>query len=924
MPPSPSRTRAPALATATALVVAALTGVSAQAAEATVGPDGSGGVVVDAGYLRLGMNATGQVTSLVDRRTARNHLATGQGTAPLVSLVVGGRQVTPSAVTLGQGNTLRFTNSAAGIEIDVALQEKAAYTTLEVTDVVAPQDADVQTLLWGPLATGITQTLGESVGVVRDSTFAVGLKPLTDRTEGGWPREDTAMGWQSQVSPNPSRVQVAPLEEWSVGARTSWGTLLRAFTFDYTKKRDRLTGVDGGVPYPIPVGPLADGRGSVVGSKIALFGTAPDLAPTVLSNIATDQGLPYPTINGQWQKTAQATSKSILIVSDLNAGTVDQAARFAKDGGMDMVYALGGSDGPWQSDGHYAFDGSFGGNDTAAKALVDRAKASGVQVGTHTLSDFISWYDSYASPSLSPDVTIGQSAPLSRPAAAGDTEVHLASCAPLAAGAGGTRFKIGDEVADYSSYSQAGGECKVTGVHRGIWGSSATSHPSGTAVTRLPANGYGGALGGLPIIDDIATRFATIWDTTGITGMSFDGLESASQSGWGGYGLARLVNDTFRRQSAKDGFISETSRMSSNTWDGLSRASWGELVGTDINQLYVHNAYYQDNYLPGMLGWIALPGNRGVADLEDTLARAASWNAGSGFRTSVGSLASGPNTAKLLDAVKQWDAARNLGAFTTAQLASFRDQSTHWHLSVITPGKAWSLQQLDGTGRPVGGAQPVTAPTPAFTTTSLPAAITGSLYEARVVTNNPSAIRYTVTSGALPAGLTLNPDTGGITGIPSSDTAATFTVTAKGALGTADAVSTFTIAAATGPITSGLAAGKCLDDYGNLTTNGSKLNLWDCNGSAAQSWTAAGDGSLRVNGKCMDVDGGGTANGVKVQIWDCNGTGAQVWRPQPDGALLNPQSGRCLDVPRADPANGIQLQIYDCNGTPAQKWTLPV
>ncbi|MCM2423241.1 hypothetical protein [Streptomyces sp. RKAG293] len=40
--------------------------------------------------------------------------------------------------------------------------------------------------------------------------------------------------------------------------------------------------------------------------------------------------------------------------------------------------------------------------------------------------------------------------------------------------------------------------------------------------------------------------------------MSFDGLESASDAGWGQYGMARLVNGTFAQQHAKDGFLSET------------------------------------------------------------------------------------------------------------------------------------------------------------------------------------------------------------------------------------------------------------------------------------------------------------------------------------------------------------------------------
>ena len=49
----------------------------------------------------------------------------------------------------------------------------------------------------------------------------------------------------------------------------------------------------------------------------------------------------------------------------------------------------------------------------------------------------------------------------------------------------------------------------------------------------------------------------------------------------------------------------------------------------------------------------------------------------------------------------------------------------------------------------------------------------------------------------------------------------------------------------------------------------------------------------------MDVTAAGTANGTKVQLYDCNGTGAQVWQAQSNGALVNPESGRCLDDPGA-------------------------
>lgn len=66
----------------------------------------------------------------------------------------------------------------------------------------------------------------------------------------------------------------------------------------------------------------------------------------------------------------------------------------------------------------------------------------------------------------------------------------------------------------------------------------------------------------------------------------------------------------------------------------------------------------------------------------------------------------------------------------------------------------------------------------------------------------------------------------------------------------------------------------------------------------------------------------GTANGTPTQLWDCNGTGAQTWVTRSDGTLFNPQSGRCLDDSGNKQQPGDILQIWDCNGTTAQRFTL--
>ncbi|MFI5845553.1 ThuA domain-containing protein [Catenuloplanes sp. NPDC051500] len=124
----------------------------------------------------------------------------------------------------------------------------------------------------------------------------------------------------------------------------------------------------------------------------------------------------------------------------------------------------------------------------------------------------------------------------------------------------------------------------------------------------------------------------------------------------------------------------------------------------------------------------------------------------------------------------------------------------------------------------------------------------------------------------------------------------------------------------TGPIV-GL-AGKCLDVAGGNSADRTKVQLYTCNQSAAQTWTRNGS-TLRALGKCLDVDGSGTTDGTKVQLYTCNNSGAQNWTPRADGTIVNPNSGKCLDVSENNSRDGQQIHIWTCLAAPNQLWRLP-
>ncbi|TQK50433.1 beta-glucanase (GH16 family) [Streptomyces sp. SLBN-118] len=125
----------------------------------------------------------------------------------------------------------------------------------------------------------------------------------------------------------------------------------------------------------------------------------------------------------------------------------------------------------------------------------------------------------------------------------------------------------------------------------------------------------------------------------------------------------------------------------------------------------------------------------------------------------------------------------------------------------------------------------------------------------------------------------------------------------------------------TGGAITGL-GGKCVDIAAANSANGTPVQLYGCNGTAAQKWNVGSDGTIRALGKCLDVASGGTANGSLVQLWDCNGSGAQRWSVTAAHDIVNPQADKCLDATGNSSAEGTRLQIWACTGAANQKWTV--
>jgi hypothetical protein len=120
---------------------------------------------------------------------------------------------------------------------------------------------------------------------------------------------------------------------------------------------------------------------------------------------------------------------------------------------------------------------------------------------------------------------------------------------------------------------------------------------------------------------------------------------------------------------------------------------------------------------------------------------------------------------------------------------------------------------------------------------------------------------------------------------------------------------------------------QCLDVPNAATTNGTRIQVFDCNGTAAQQFrfssrdvqfTSIGTGQVHVVGKCLDAPNG--AEGTRVQISDCNGTPAQHVTITSAGQLQ--MLRMCLGVANGDASNGAAVILAPCRETSSQIWQL--
>jgi hypothetical protein len=650
----------------------------------------------------LELDSKGDVVELA-LRASRVNLISPTERSPLLQLKCEGKLFPPDKAAWDPSNhslTLNFEPISATAKISV--EPKTRYIRFELTELKSAHKVDL--VVWGPYSTNIRETVGEIVGVVRNSAAAVGIQALNPKTLGGFPTQDSDIEAESDhydfgdYSDLPDELRKDQHYRGDTARYTESGSSLQA----YCRNRDSDRTIEnwGYKRYLAP----AYRDGGVVGSKIALFVCPAQDALKAIGDIELSEGLPHPMLGGDWAKQSNAATSSYLIV-DFSEKTIDQAIAMTKKAGLHYLYHSS----PFETWGHFKLKPDlFPHGWEGFRACVKKANREGIGVGFHTLSNFITPNDPYVTPKPDPRLARVGNSKLSGDLDEGGTEIPVADPEVFRQKTPMSTAVVGEELIQYSGVSEST-PWRLLNCKRGAWGSVAGKHRQGETIGKLMDHGYMVFLPNADLSKEVARNIAKLCNYAGTVQISLDGLEGNWSTGMGQYGRTLFTYEWFRSLApGLRGQINDASNPGHFNWHIATRMNWGEPWYAGFRQSqtlyrFKNQLFFERNLLPAMLGWFAVGPETTLEDVEWMLARAAGYNAGFALVTSLASTAQltadpasaealksvGPMAA-ILDAVNQWETARLGGAFDDSVRKLLRDDSKEFRL---TPNgaKSWTL-----------------------------------------------------------------------------------------------------------------------------------------------------------------------------------------------------------------------------------------
>lgn len=641
---------------------------------------------------KLGIDGRGNIVTLLDKTHGADYLSSGQP-SPLLAIRVEGVYENPATASWDESQELlSLTYPKNQTTLFIKADRGQQFVTFELQEVRS--DKEIELVVWGPYATTISQTIGECVGVVRDSLFAVGIQALNPKTIGGYPTTEDDVDPSFDIFATTSLVDVSDsmtvLYRGQTAKHTEFGSVLQAYCRN--REKERIIPMWGHQQYTAP----AYQDGGVTGSKIALFGCPAEQTLDCIEAIELAENLPHPELNGVWMKRAPEAAQAYIIYP-FNEKNIDEAIEFTKQTGLKYLYHAG----PFRTWGKFELNpDEFPTGLDGLKKCVETAKQSGIKLGFHTLSNFITTNDGYVT--SIPDKRLAKvgSSVLTAAITPQQTTIEIADPSFFNQMENNSLHGVmlGDELIRYERVSEVA-PWQLLNCQRGAWNTQAMAHAKGDSIGKLMDHGYKVFLSDTELTKEIARNIADIFNTTGMEQVSFDGLEGAWSTGLGQYGLSLMMKEWYDHLLPEyRNCINDASMTTHYNWHTFTRMNWGEpwyagFRESQMNYRLMNQDFYRRNLIPCMLGWFKFDANTSIEDIEWLLARSAAFDAGYTLVTNKESVAGNGKSDAIITAIREWENARLCGAFPQALKKEMEHVDNEYSLTAISE-TSWELQPI--------------------------------------------------------------------------------------------------------------------------------------------------------------------------------------------------------------------------------------
>jgi hypothetical protein len=589
--------------------------------------------------------------------------------------------VYPSTSIRLDGNNLAigFNNT----EVQVAVVQKESYTRFTVTDVNDCVDA----WIWGPFLTGYTGECGEVIGIARENNHCVGIQALNPKTVAGFPGELTPK--HPMASDIPSRKGLREQVATCAALPLYKGTALQAFTRNRTKVAHR----DFYYAQKALVLPVEGEDALIKGSSIVLYACDNEKALDVIEQIENNEGLPHTLVKVEWTKRSKRANTSYLI-TDFDRQTFEEALEYVKESGLSCIYHPGF----FKNWGHFEIDVPDG--EELVKACVEKAAESGIDVGVHVLSNFMTTNDPYVTPVPHPNLLKMGETKIREAIDEKQTAIEIEDEAFFTRLSTLNAVRIDDELIHYTRVENLNGKAVLADCERGAWGTVASGHSVHSTAARLWDYDYRTLFPDIKLQREFSKRLGELFRSTGLKRVSFDGL-AADYTGHENYAQALFVKDCYDIWGPY--VVSDASGLTHYNWHMHSYMNWGEPWYADMrNGMFDYRRsnqdYFRRNLLAPMMGWFTL--RKATRKYESTtpddmnwmLSKSAGFGAGFAFSANIDALRSHGKSHEYMKLINSWENMRLYGDIPAQLKLEMQDQKSEWDIESVENG--WNVYHM--------------------------------------------------------------------------------------------------------------------------------------------------------------------------------------------------------------------------------------